>query len=125
MKSMVNIVDKTKEGKLAANLYADEFHCKCSYPDCTFTLIDNKLKRQWNRFRSSFSRGIVISSGYRCQKHNEDVGGHPNSYHKKGMALDLIVPQHVTMKIFANTARNYFDKVIEYPGKNFIHVNVE
>lgn len=122
---MINLFDKTKTGKLASYLWAVEFHCRCDYDDCTYTLLDTKLKKQWGRFRSTFSRGIHITSGYRCQRHNADVGGHPNSYHKKGMAMDMLVPDHLPMHLFANTARMYFDKVIEYPDKGFIHVNVE
>ena len=34
-------------------------------------------------------RRIVITSGYRSPEHNEAVGGARNSYHMRGMALDI------------------------------------
>lgn len=30
-----------------------------------------------------------INSGFRCKKHNKAVGGSQNSYHKRGMAVDV------------------------------------
>jgi uncharacterized protein YcbK (DUF882 family) len=121
---VIDLYPKNKGGKVAAGLWASEMDCNCSYDDCTFTLLSPKLKKQWTRFRSNFSAGLHITSGFRCQRHNKDVGGHPESYHMKGMALDIVVPKHLTCQIFANTARQYFETVIEYPDKNFIHVNV-
>ena len=35
---------------------------------------------------------VIINSGYRCPKHNEEVGGVPGSYHLLGMAADIKVP---------------------------------
>ena len=38
-------------------------------------------------------RPVVITSGYRCSDHNVAIDGHPNSYHVKGMAADLYIPE--------------------------------
>lgn len=32
-----------------------------------------------------------ITSGYRTVEHNARIGGHPHSYHLKGMAADVVV----------------------------------
>ena len=32
---------------------------------------------------------ILLSSGNRCQQHNDDIGGTPRSYHARGMGSDL------------------------------------
>ena len=32
---------------------------------------------------------VTISSGYRCEKHNKEVGGEPNSAHTRGYAIDI------------------------------------
>lgn len=34
---------------------------------------------------------IHVTSGYRCPEHNAAVGGAPDSFHKKAMALDFVV----------------------------------
>lgn len=32
---------------------------------------------------------FVITSAYRCEQHNKDVGGVPGSAHTKGLAVDI------------------------------------
>ena len=39
--------------------------------------------------RSKFDRAIHINSGYRTKEHNKKVGGKKNSYHLKGLAVDI------------------------------------
>lgn len=39
--------------------------------------------------REAWGSGINVSSGFRCPKLNEAVGGQPTSLHKKGLAADL------------------------------------
>ena len=36
--------------------------------------------------------GFNCSSGYRCQWHNRDIGGHDSSHHMNGSAVDLRLP---------------------------------
>ena len=35
---------------------------------------------------------FIISSAFRCQKHNSDVGGSATSSHMKGLAVDIFCP---------------------------------
>lgn len=42
--------------------------------------------------RNAICQPIVITSGFRCKKLNEMVGGKPNSYHLAGMAADIKTP---------------------------------
>jgi len=44
-----------------------------------------------------------------------------------GLAIDLIPPEGVDVELFAMAARKYFDRVIPYPGRGFVHcqLNVE
>jgi uncharacterized protein YcbK (DUF882 family) len=37
---------------------------------------------------------IRIVSGYRCRRHNINVGGAEFSYHMKGMAADIVIAKH-------------------------------
>lgn len=75
---------------------------------------------------------IVVSSGYRCAKLNEAVGGQPTSYHRMGLAADL-VPQKITARELLNHVRVMptvpFDKAIaetdrDQDGKevNWLHI---
>ena len=33
-------------------------------------------------------KAVVVTSGYRCEKHNREIGGAPHSYHLRGQAAD-------------------------------------
>ena len=65
-----------------------EFACKCG---CGFDTIDTELLDILNDLRAHFDRPIVISSGCRCETHNEKEGGASNSQHLYGRAVDLRV----------------------------------
>ena len=39
--------------------------------------------------RSLYGRPVRITSGWRCQTHNREVGGHPQSRHLIGCAVDV------------------------------------
>ncbi len=66
---------------------------------------------------------MIFNSGWRCQKHNIEVGGEPNSAHLYGLAAD----------IRAETSRMRFDILINAFsvgisrigfGRNFIHLDI-
>lgn len=51
-----------------------------------------KLAYALERLRSVFiNKPIRITSGYRTPAHNALIGGEPNSYHTKGMAVDIVI----------------------------------
>ena len=49
----------------------------------------NELALFLDGLRASWGSGIIVSSGFRCDKLNAAVGGVPNSVHKIGYAADL------------------------------------
>ena len=63
---------------------------------------------------------IVVNSGYRCEKHNKDVGGVRNSQHLRGEAADIHCQDNERLKqlIIEN---GKFDQLITYP--TFLHVS--
>lgn len=68
---------------------------------------------------------IHINSGYRCPKHNAEVGGVPNSQHVLGTAADLAVPSALSIEQFKFYVQQLpFDWAGIYPLSNFIHVDV-
>jgi len=67
------------------NFKLDEFKCPCcgeaKMQDSFLTLIDLA--------RTTAGIPFVITSGYRCEKHNKEVKGKPNSAHLRGYAADI------------------------------------
>jgi uncharacterized protein YcbK (DUF882 family) len=51
--------------------------------------MDATLLRKLQMLRDNAAEPLVITSGYRCPKHNAAIGGSANSYHMKGMAVDI------------------------------------
>lgn len=86
-------------------------------------LIEYIVKPIQNKFPNAY-----VTSGYRCDKLNEKVGGVKGSQHTKGQAVDLvIVIQGKTIKesikeLYMFIAINLpFDQLIIYP--TFVHVS--
>ena len=77
--------------RITKNFKSEEFDCKCNYPDCTKTYIDVDHVKKLQKKRNKWRKGIKVLSGYRCPKHNTDVGGAFRSRHKMGDASDIIV----------------------------------
>ena len=70
--------------------------------------------------REKLGMPIVVNSGYRCEKHNKDVGGVRNSQHLRGEAADIHCEDNERLKqlIIEN---GKFDQLITYP--TFLHVS--
>lgn len=83
------VVKKSKT-KLSEHFNSDEFDCHGS-GCCSQTLINEKLVEYLEKIREHFGKPITITSGYRCVKHNRNVGGATGSRHAKGDAADIVV----------------------------------
>lgn len=63
----------------------DEFRCSCcdkeEMRESTLTMLD--------KAREIAGVPFVITSGYRCEEHNRNVGGSPTSSHLYGWAVDI------------------------------------
>lgn len=64
-----------------------EFTCKCG---CGVNGVSPELVKKLNIARHIAGVPFVIRSGYRCTKHNANVGGVPNSSHTNGSAVDIV-----------------------------------
>ena len=62
-----------------------EFECKCG---CGGN-VEDKLIEKLDLARDIAGIPFIINSGYRCKKHNENVGGTDKSSHIKGLAVDI------------------------------------
>ena len=85
-------------------------------PHCHQVKVHPDLVAAWVKLRKRVGQPIRINSGYRCWQHHENIykQKYPNawqqkitknSYHLKGMALDLAVPAGLTATEFLNLAK--------------------
>lgn len=74
---------------LSKNFKESEFHCRCGL--CAFPGMNPKLINGLQKLRDSIGRAIKVTSGYRCPRHNMEIGGHPKSQHLRGNAADIKV----------------------------------
>ena len=76
--------------KLSTNFNSTEFDCHGS-GCCTSTKVDEDLVKYLQKIREHFGKPVNISSGYRCETHNKNIGGATNSRHSKGQAADIYI----------------------------------
>lgn len=94
-----------------------EFACKCG---CGYDTVDTVLLEALDAIRSHFGRPVTITSGCRCEAHNEAVGGSENSQHKKGRAADIVV-RDTSPNDVANFAEDLGMSVGRY--EDFTHID--
>lgn len=113
---------KGKSVKLTRNFKSTEFDCK-GKGCCSKTPIDIELVGYLQVIRNYFGKPVTINSGYRCQKHNKNVGGVTNSKHCAGMAADVVVKGVSPAKVadFCETLMKNTGGVGRY--KNFTHID--
>lgn len=97
-----------------------EVDCKCKSEICTHTLVAESTLKSVLDLREEHANTIVVTSWYRCNVHNAEVGGKLKSKHLLGLAVDLWSP---VLDKLEEEARDYFDVVIRYD--NFIHCHNE
>lgn len=73
--------------QLSKNFNEDEFRCPC----CGLVAMDTHLIEGLQYIRDHYRRPMKVTSGYRCEKHNKDVGGKDDSSHLIGEAADIEV----------------------------------
>jgi len=82
-----------------------ELDCKCDRhgigPKKHSVLIRRRLRMlaiNLEKMRKEYGKSIGITSGYRCEAHNEEVHGAIMSQHVKARAADIAVPGTATTK---------------------------
>lgn len=105
-----------------------EFACRCcgrippGVRGNIEALVDNVL----DSARRVFGGPVSVSSGYRCPKHNAEVGGVSGSQHLKGEAADICCSDNERLaRIIERNGR--YDQLIRYKGAGgrikFLHVS--
>jgi len=71
--------------QLSEHFKSGEFACPC----CGGIEVDPELIVALEKIRAHFGNKVIVTSGYRCKKHNREVGGAADSFHCRGMAADI------------------------------------
>ena len=76
---------------ISGHIMLSEYRCPCcgAVPYDTESLGHQQLFHAYEDIRAMLNRPLRIASGYRCPKHNADIGGEPLSIHLFGLALDI------------------------------------
>ena len=86
----MNEYKKGEKTQVSKNFASTEFDCH-GKGCCTKTQLDGKLVEYLQKIRDHFGKPITVTSGYRCETHNKNIGGATRSYHSRGQAADIVV----------------------------------
>jgi uncharacterized protein YcbK (DUF882 family) len=75
-------------GDLSPHFSKIELACPC----CKTLKIEPRLLDALEELRGLAGKPIVVHDAYRCEKHNQEVGGVIDSEHTRGMAADVDIP---------------------------------
>lgn len=103
---------------ISKNFTYDELACPC----CGDLLINEVFLKTLQEIRDRVGRPFFITSGFRCDEHNEKVGGAITSRHLKGFAVDISTNKwssddlhYLLFELCATTIQNYSTGVGIYP----------
>jgi len=106
--------------KVAKHFNLSEFACPC----CNLVMLHPKLLAKLMELRNTLERPVYITSGYRCPKYNQKVGGVANSYHLIGLAADIKVKDTNLIELLGYAEEIDFAGIGLYEKKNFLHLDV-
>jgi len=105
---------------IAPHFNLSEFACPC----CKRVMLHPKLLVKLIGLRKILERPIYITSGYRCSRYNQKVGGVTNSYHCIGLAADIKVKDINLIELLGYAEEIDFAGIGFYEKKNFLHLDV-
>ena len=109
--------------QLTSHFNLREFQCPCCERVKLHPLVVEALEKLRSRLGDN---PIIVTSGYRCEDHNEEISGVPDSDHLYGWAADVVV-KGKTPEALAETASllpDVIKRIGIYPGKNCVHIGV-
>lgn len=71
--------------KLSPHFSKVEMACRC----CGNLKIEDRLLSALETLRNLAGAPVIVHDAYRCPKHNEEIGGVPDSEHEQGLAADV------------------------------------
>ena len=91
-------------GDLSKNFSRSEFACKGTNCCGHSAPVQPELISALQALRNQLNLPLSITSGFRCNRHNESVGGAARSFHTLGMAADVACPEEMTAEDLAQAA---------------------
>ena len=91
-------------GDLSKNFSRSEFACKGTNCCGHSAPVHPELISALQALRDQLNLPLSITSGFRCNRHNESVGGAARSFHTLGMAADVACPDGLTAEDLARAA---------------------
>lgn len=102
-----------------------EFRCPCGKCGGFPVEPDETLVRLADQVREHFGAPATVSSGVRCQAHNDELpGSAKNSYHVKGKAMDFCVRGISGAKLLAYVKTLPIHYAYQINGSDFVHMDV-
>jgi len=99
---------------LSKNFSVKELECQCG---CGM-IPERRAVDALQKARDIIGKPIKVTSGARCKKHNEAVGGAKESYHTKGLAFDIAVPSdRYRLELLRAIIAAGFSTIIFYPDR--------
>jgi uncharacterized protein YcbK (DUF882 family) len=109
-------------GDLSPHFSRNELQCRC----CARWQLDSRLLDGLEALRALAGVPVIVHAGYRCPRHNQEVGGVPGSEHTLGMAADVAVPGISLQRMYelALAVPQFAEGGIGVYDGGFLHVDV-
>ena len=109
-------------GDLSSHFSHEELQCRC----CGQLKADSRLLDGLEALRALSRAPVVVHAGYRCARHNAEVGGVPGSEHTLGLAADIHLPGMSLQRMYelASAIPEFAEGGIGVYDGNFLHVDV-
>ena len=102
-----------------------EFRCPCGRCGGFPVEPEERLVRLADMVRQHFDAPATVSSGVRCQAHNDELPGSvKNSYHLRGKAMDFCVRGVSGAKLLAYVKTLPIHYAYQINGSDFVHMDV-
>jgi zinc D-Ala-D-Ala carboxypeptidase len=117
-KSRLNVKRK-KMASLTEHFTIEEMMCPC----CKVLGVRPEFLIFIEKVRVKYGKAMKITSAFRCEKHNEKVGGSKTSAHMSGLACDVSMTDSQARLEFIKAAIACGVKGLGL-HKSFIHVDI-
>ena len=106
--------------QLSEHFADNEFVCEC----CGDLIVDARLVMALEEMRRITDTPIRLISGYRCKRHNAEVGGEIDSQHMSGRAADIASRAGVDRMREIARGIAWVNGIGDDPARGMLHVDV-